>query len=66
MTIQEMLLSDKLLLSPADIAQVLECDPQVIRVQARQDPLKLGYPVIVQKSRVRIPRIPFLRYIGVI
>lgn len=66
MTIQEMILSDKIFLAPADISQILECDPQAIRDQAQRDPGKLGFSVIVQGSRVRIPRIPFLRYIGVI
>ena len=64
MTITEMLQSEDPFLSPADIAEVLHCDPQYIRAQAQADPSKLGYPVIVINRRVRIPRIPFLRYLG--
>lgn len=66
MTIKEMQESAKTFLTAADISSVLECDPQCIREQAQKDPSKLGYPVIVMGRRVRIPRIPFLRYLGVI
>lgn len=64
MTINDMLQSEEPFLSPADVADVLHCDPQNIRVQAQTDPSKLGYPVIVINRRIRIPRIPFLRYLG--
>lgn len=64
MTITEMLQSTEPFLSPADVAEVLHCDPQSIRVQAQSDPSKLGYPIIVINRRIRIPRIPFLRYLG--
>ena len=64
MTINEIKLSTKEILTPADIAEVLGCDPQSIRVRARQRPELLGFPVIVLGSRVKIPRRPFLRYLG--
>lgn len=64
MTITEMLESAEPFLSPADIAEVLQCDPQSIRGQAQSDSSKLGYPVIIINRRIRIPRIPFLRYLG--
>lgn len=64
MTIEDILQSTESFLSPADIADVLHCDPQSIRVQAQSDSSKLGYPVIVINRRIRIPRIPFLRYLG--
>lgn len=51
-------------LTPAEAAAALGCDPQALRVQARQDPSKLGFPVIVIKTRTKIPRRPFLEYIG--
>ena len=66
MTLQELLKSSKIWITPADVSSVLQCDPQCIRVQAQKDPSMLGYPVIVIGSRVRIPRIPFLKYLGVI
>lgn len=48
-----------------DIADILRCDPQNIRNQARTNPDALGFPVTVVGSAIKIPRIPFLRFIGV-
>ena len=64
MTINEMLHSTEPFLSPSDVAEVLHCDPQSIRAQAQSDPRKLGYPVIIINRRIRIPRIPFLHFLG--
>lgn len=66
MEVEEIRNSNKIWLTPADVAPVLHCDPQCIRVQAQKDPSRLGYPVIVMGSRVRIPRIPFLKFLGVL
>lgn len=48
-----------------EVSGVLGSNPQKIRVCAQQRPELLGFPVIVIGSRVKIPRIPFLRYMGV-
>lgn len=48
-----------------EISGVLNADPQTIRVTARQRPDLLGFPVIVAGNRVKVPRIPFLRFMGV-
>ena len=64
MTLDEIKTSNKTMLTPADIADVLNCDAQDIRIQARTAPEKLGFPIIIIKSRTKIPRVPFLRYIG--
>lgn len=48
-----------------DISGVLGSDPQTIRITARQRPELLGFPVILIGNRVKIPRIPFLRHMGV-
>lgn len=64
MTLDEIRNSTKDVLTPADIADVLNADPQDIRVQARTAPEKLGFPVIIIKSRTKIPRLPFLRYMS--
>ena len=63
MTIDEIKASDKLILTPADIATVLGADPQDIRVAARLHPERLGFSVIVIGHRTRIPRKPFLDYV---
>ena len=64
MTLDEIRNSTKEVLTPAEVAPVLGCDPQDIRVQARTAPERLGFPVIIIKSRTKIPRVPFLRYMG--
>lgn len=62
MTIDEIKQSDKRFLTPDDIKDYLEADPQSIRVQAHNDPSKLGFPVVVLGSRVKIPRKGFLKF----
>ena len=64
MTISEIRSSDKLFLIPSDVAPVLGCDPQNIRVAAQSRPELLGFPVSVVGNRVKIPRSPFLRFVG--
>ena len=50
------------MLKATDISSYLEIDPGVIRWQAQHDPEKLGFPVIVAKSRVKIPKEGFLDF----
>ena len=64
MTLDEIRASDKTMLTPAEVAEVLGCDAQDVRIQARTAPERLGFPVIIIKSRTKIPRVPFLRYMG--
>lgn len=49
----------------ADIAPILKADPLYLRETARQAPEALGFPVCVVGRRVKIPRVPFLRFCGV-
>lgn len=64
MNISDARTSTAAMLIPADVAPILGCDPQWIRDTARENPDALGFPVLVVGSRVKIPRIPFLRYLG--
>lgn len=64
MTLTEIRSSDKLLLTPGDVAEVLGSDPQTIRIIARDCPERLGFPVSRIGKYTRIPRIPFLRFLG--
>ena len=64
MTLEEIRASEAVWLTPADIAPVLECDPNVIRRQAQDDPSKLGFPVTVLCSRVKVHRRGFLAFLG--
>ena len=56
--------SDETMLTPAQVAPVLGCNPQDIRVTARQAPELLGFPVAVIGTRTKIPRRAFLRWAG--
>lgn len=56
---------DKEFFTPQEVSYVLRSDPQSIRVCARQRPDLLGFPIMIVGNRVKIPRIPFLRFMGV-
>lgn len=64
MSLDEIKRSDKIFLTPADVAPVIGCDPHYIRIVARDAPEKLGFPVTRIGTRTKIPRVPFLRYLG--
>lgn len=63
--IQSIINCDKIYLTPSDVATVLNSDPHTIRCTARQRPELLGFEFIFSGNRMKIPRIPFLRYIGI-
>ena len=63
MTLQEIRASDKAMLIPAEVSEVLGCNPYSINVQAKEDPRKLGFPICVIGTRVRIPRVAFLKWL---
>lgn len=44
------------------VARVLCADPGTIHQQAVDCPGRLGFPVIVVGTRVKIPKKPFLKY----
>lgn len=53
------------MLTVEDIAPYVKCDPHQLRIQAQNNPAKLGYPVSVHGTRVQIPRegfVFFMRY----
>lgn len=49
-------------LTAQQIAPILCANPETIRLQARERPELLGFPVIVLGNRVKIPRQPFLSF----
>ena len=61
-TLSEIELLPKEFLVPTDVSDVLGCDPHYIRLQARKDPDKLGFPVVVLGSRTRIPKQAFIAF----
>lgn len=62
MTLDEIRASDKTVLTPAEVAPVLGCDAQDLRTQAKMAPERLGFNVIVVGTRIKIPRIAFIKY----
>ena len=54
--------SDKPLISPRDAARVLHCTPYLLNLQLKKG--TLPFPAFAVGDRVKIPRIPFLRYLG--
>ena len=62
MTLDDLKAINREWLTPAQVAPVLGADPHYIRIQARQRPDLLGFPVVVVGTRTKIPRKPFLRY----
>ena len=65
-TLADLMNIDREYLLPGDVAGVLGTSDQWVRVCARQQPQLLGFPTVIMGSRVKIPRIPFLRYMGAI
>ena len=63
MTLEELKLSEKETISAAVAGKVLGVDPQLIRVQARQDKDALGFPVILLGRNVRIHRRSFIAFV---
>jgi len=60
MTLSELQASTKEFLIPEDVADLIGCKPYSINVQAKADPSKLGFPVSLIGTRVKIPRLGFL------
>lgn len=63
MTLEDLRNMDDVFITPKIASWFLRCDPHLIRVQAKTNPAALGFPVTVLKSRIKIPRLAFLRYI---
>lgn len=62
MTINDIESINREFLLISEIAPVLGADPQAIRCQAQVEPTKLGFPVVVIKSRIKIPKRPFIQF----
>ena len=63
MSIAELQECAKEFLVPEDIAPIIGCAPYSINLQAQDDAAKLGFPVSITGTRVRIPRRAFLRWL---
>lgn len=54
--------SDAVCITPREAANVLQCAPYLLTLKAKDG--QLPFPAFFIGNRLRIPRIPFLRYIG--
>lgn len=61
-TLAEIKSLDKEFLTPKDVCGFLGCDPYNITLQARDDPAKLGFPVVVIGTRTKIPKNAFINF----
>lgn len=62
MTLDEIKASDKTMLTPSDVCNVLGCAPYSINQQVKADPKSLGFPVMRSGNRVKIPRLAFIAF----
>lgn len=65
MTLTDIKALDREWLSVAEVADILGADQQGIRIAAHENPLGLGFPVIVlgrNGRRIKVPRQPFIRF----
>ena len=65
LTLDDLIESDKECFTPDDICGVLGVNPHNIRLAAKQRPDLLGFNFFFIGTRMKIPRIPFLRKMGV-
>lgn len=64
MTYADLINTEKIMLTPDDVAGVIGCKPESIRCQAREDPQMLGFPVCVLGTRTLIPRAGFIAWLN--
>lgn len=61
MTLEDIEKLPKEMLVPKDVAKYLGCSPYTINVATRGGKNPFPFPVIRMGSRVRIPKIPFIK-----
>lgn len=62
MTLDDIKAIDREFLTPAQVAEILNCSAHGVRIWARQRPEQLGFPVCIIGTRVRIPKRPFIQF----
>ena len=63
MTLQDIIAMDVDFLTPAQIASVLNCSPQLIRVQVAKNPELVGFSFCKFGNRIHIPRLAFIEWV---
>ena len=62
MSLDDLKRIDREYLTPAQVAEILNCSAHGIRIWARKRPEQLGFPVCIIGTRVRIPKRPFIQF----
>lgn len=64
--LEELAKLDSVFLTPKQVAPALGCTPYYINLMAKDEGKRalLGFPVAMVGKRVKIPRIPFLKFFG--
>ena len=55
---------DKATLSPLEVSGVMGCDPYNLNLMAKQQPQLVPFPWYFAGNRLKIPRVPWLRFMG--
>lgn len=63
MTWQEMKQSDKMFLTADDVSEVLNCDPQTLRLAVREKKELVGFNCSMIGKTLRIPRQAFIKWV---
>lgn len=63
MTWNELIVSEKPFVMAKDVAPIIGASEHAIRVQARDNPDSLGFPVTRIGARTYIPRPAFIRFV---
>ena len=63
--LEKVLVCEKLMLTPDDVAPLLGTTANTLRKTAKNTPQLLGFPFTYCGSNMKIPKQPFLEFIGV-
>ena len=56
---------EDLYLTPQEVAPLLDCDPNTLRLMARERPEDFRIPYTFVGKRMIFPKLPFLRFMGI-
>lgn len=62
-TVDDLRAMQQAMITPAIASEVLGCNQHWLRLMARERPEQLGFPVCCMGSRVKIPRLAFIRFL---
>lgn len=63
MTLDDLKMLDREIITPAIAGPFVQANPHSIRVAARTEPESLGFPVIIMGNRVKIPKRAFIDFL---